>query len=54
LAYRCCPKENSIDLFTVFSKLPTEETALIIVVSWAKKGNIDKTTKNEKIRHTIK
>ena len=54
LAYSCCPKENSIDLFTVFSKLPTEETALIIVLSWAKKGNIDKTPKNEKIRHTIK
>ena len=33
-AYNSCPKENSIDPFPVFSKLPPEETALTIVVSW--------------------
>jgi len=51
-AYNSCPKENSIDPFPVFSKLPPEETALTIVVSWSTVAIAGK-TKNRDITKTI-
>jgi hypothetical protein len=51
-AYNSCPKENSIDPFPIFSRLPPEEVAITIVVSWATAA-IAGETKNRNITKTI-